>query len=1287
MKTIKKYFKVVFCFLAFAVCSLLMAFAPTMTVVSAASTALNEYKNALEAISMPKSIEAEEGLKIPLLKKCFDSVTNYTIIVTDSAGTTHECAIDSANPTVSGDYFKSIETDAQGNKFVVVTALTDGTYKIVYKVSLGDKTYYSNAYRVEVKNTTYKLDFTKADGSKFLLPKEVKTGTKLELTIPKAKAVDSEDGNGTALDVATEVTVIDGTSKVHVLNATDSDFVSEGTGADTKYYLIANQETTYKVKFTYKDSINRPTVTYTVNATEDFEKPTDFEVSKDPTIKVGKDGVELGKKDIKLPELVAKNSVESDVEYNCDKIVIAKEDDSNVKIELTNNDYTFDMTLEAFNKGLTETDAGYVDSYEDLKGNYVITYTLTDAYGNTTTKSVTIKGVTINSTPTIKLSYDYAVGEEANTVGAETNLKNKYGYDVIMIPAVTVADNIDDNLVVIRAIRNTKTQQVFYVDNFKYNSSTKTYEAVKAEDRTSEDEGDKKVGHTGYNYAEGLNTEKPEYNKAVAFKFDKDGKDVSNYAGTYELEFTVISNALGKNRNTSLYSTGSTKYSFEVLECAMSKYENKDKTDLTVEIGSEVIEEMFVNPNEDLTFNVTASDNDDKRLKTVVYYYYGENPNNGTIKDNIKNTIIEVQGTADDKNDRHILENAKVLEKLGYKLATVNDNGEYVVPFDGYNSEEHTSAVVVAVTYNDYGSVEVDTRTVLFQNTSEYVAPEYEVREYNDLADDSTTFKLGDEIVLPELVFTDAIDEILSTNIMYYVVRENADSITTADYRYPSSKLFGTNVLGGTIVATEAGQHYVVYTATDDAGNTTVVSYTFYVEDTSKPEFSVVGTVNNKNVVNATESDTNSSVEIEVGTEINFNLGVKAYVGTEYTDVTKATKITVDINDHGNSSDVQQSGNRLYSYLFNTPGNYTITFTAEYSDREEATQVINVTVKNPELKWLTEFEIQETAKEEEVVELPDIAASHDAVVTVEVKVNNSTGLKSEVEKVVNDYGKMVWRFETLDKGTYTVIYTATTAFGKLEKEFTIQVGDIVKPTFSMNGVSTLEQDIIYDGNQIEYKLDVKTSGDREFVVTVTSNGKTIYTVNTGLTIYDLDDNGNKTTITDWSEKLTYKLTCDNSDILKEGDKDGQYFISGAGEFRLTLTATDKAGNVATKVIKFNVKNELNVKEDNTDTIVGIVLIVVSLLVLAGVILYFTLTGKKQNKSGKKVKTQKQPKEVSKKVEEKKEVVEVVEEVTEEVAEPEVEEENVVVEESQPETEEETSEDAETESSESDETQE
>jgi len=1269
MKTIKKYFKVVFCFLAFAICSLLMAFAPTMTAVSASSIALTEYKNALSALNMKKSVKAEDGLLIPLLEDgIFNGVTtNYSVVVTDPAGTVHECEIDAANPTVSGNYFK-IEEEG-GKKYVRVLALTNGTYKVVYKinyeVSAGQtRTYYSNAYKINVENVLYKLDFTKADGSKFLLPEEVKTGSdKLEIVIPRAKQVNSEKDQGVLLNAETEVTVIDGNGKTHVLNAQDSLFTSEGEGTNIKYYLNPAVENTYKINFTYKSGVNRPTVTKTVNVTDNYENPTDFKVSKDPTIKVGSNGVELGKKGIVLPELIAKNSVSDDVDYNCESIVIEKEDDSNVNIVLKNNTYTFDMTLEAFNKkedssSLAEGDAGFVDSYEDLKGNYKITYNLKDAYGNTTSKTVRIEDVTVSSKPTIKLSYNYDAGETPNTDGAETSLHLKYGYDNILIPAVSVEDNVDENLIVVRAIRNTKTQQLFYVDNLKYNSSTKSLEPVQPEQRNSDGT---KNGHTGYNYAadESYSTGKElnlgKINQAVKFKFDLADKDIKDYAGEYQLEFQVISNALGKKRTEYLYSTGTTKYSFEVLDCAIDSYKGKTETDLKVEIGSSVVNEMYVDAGEKLQLSVKASDNDDKRLKTVVYYTYNNTLTDAKIQEKIENLI---NTTPDDKK-AHILENSAVVTAMGYKADY--ENSKFVVPFEGYNVATHTSATIIAVTYNDYGSVAVDTRTVLFQNTSENVAPSYVVTNGGSLAIDSAnlddnknTFKIGDVVTLPTVEFIDyknkaqvadgVHDEILSTNVMYYVVGKNGDNIETKDYRYPTGKIFGNNVVGGTINATEAGQYYVVYTATDDAGNTIVVYFTFYVNDTSKPDFSVSYTLSSEDSEGTTVEGINT-IEAELGEEINFNLSVKAFTTEKYEDVTKTSTITVNVDDFGKNLDVQPSGNKKYSYLFNSIGDYTITFTAKYSDREVATQVVNIKIKKPELKWIDEFNVQETAKEDEYVELPYITASHDAKVTVEVKVDNSTGLGEEVAFYESGEGETrtpVWRFKTKDKGTYTVTYKATTDYAELKKEFKIQVGDIVKPTFQMEGISTLEQDILYNGNQIQYKIVVNRTS-RTFVVTVLNNGEEVYSVDTKLKVTDLDDSGNKNTITDWSsENFTYKLTGD-SKVLKEGDTDGVYYISGAGQFTLTLSIKDKAGNESTKVIKFNVKNELNVEEDNTDTIVGVVLIIVSLIVLAGVILFFTLTGRKQKRSSKRVNNKKQNKKVAEKVE----VQEVVEEKVEE----------------------------------------
>ena len=60
MKVIKKYFKVVMCFMAFALCSFLMVFAPTMTALSV-EAAISDYARTINAVKMPKQVDVQNG--------------------------------------------------------------------------------------------------------------------------------------------------------------------------------------------------------------------------------------------------------------------------------------------------------------------------------------------------------------------------------------------------------------------------------------------------------------------------------------------------------------------------------------------------------------------------------------------------------------------------------------------------------------------------------------------------------------------------------------------------------------------------------------------------------------------------------------------------------------------------------------------------------------------------------------------------------------------------------------------------------------------------------------------------------------------------------------------------------------------------------------------------------------------------------------------------------------------------------------------------------------------------
>ena len=239
MKILKKYFKVVMCFMAFALCSFLMVFAPTITVLAAESSITN-YAKSINSVQMPKVVDVEknESLTIPLLEDG-SFADSYTIKVLDPAGYIHTCELNNDGSIVTGKddngYF------SKGDNGIVVSALTNGNYKIVYSVKEGTKEYYSNTYTVNVKNVSYEIDFTQADNSIALVAPEVGVSTSTEdrilVPIPSAKIVGS-DNAGVALDPATEISVTRNGDTVPLSTDASTDFVKDGDN----YYIQPSQK-------------------------------------------------------------------------------------------------------------------------------------------------------------------------------------------------------------------------------------------------------------------------------------------------------------------------------------------------------------------------------------------------------------------------------------------------------------------------------------------------------------------------------------------------------------------------------------------------------------------------------------------------------------------------------------------------------------------------------------------------------------------------------------------------------------------------------------------------------------------------------------------------------------------------------------------------------------------------------------------------------------------------------------------------------------------------------------
>lgn len=1268
MKVLTKYFKVVLCFMAFALCSFMFAFTPTLTAVQAAEMAMTGYNVAINAIKMPTeevdyNTPGKDVFKVPLLAAAglAETATDYTIRVVDPSGYKHDFVV---NGTENDENYFTLS----GNE-LIVKAKNDGEYKIIYIVEENGRTYYSNSYKVTVKNVSYELDFSTpvvdSDNQVIGYTKNlIKTNlavstTAYEIPVAYAKitgqdlSVSASDGSVTNAKASIKVTK-DGAPQE--LNGTNSIFTSN----DGKYFITPSEAGVYTVEYTFEDSANRPTKTYTINVEEGYVA-SDLKLASTPTMPT----IELGKKDITLPKLTVNLEDETNVDVNVTSIVIEKETDSNIKLELANNNFKFDMTPAMFG----------ADSFDDMVGNYRITYTVEDAYGKTLIETFKVDGVTVSSKPTISLSYNYDKTQdnfqENVVLGAETELKAEYASNnEIVLPAVYVEDAVTtdyDDFIIIRTIRKGSTY--YYIDNKKYDEDTNSLVDVESTEKGYNNSGDTNIGNVG---------------KAVKFKFNDNAENIE---GTYYVEYRVITKEV-KERENNLYVSGtSEKYTFKVVaSTALKEY-----TKPTIEITN--LKDSYVKSTDAITVKVSATDELDTRLKNVVFTYSSETNATKTFEEHLNEIVGNLLTTVGTEKNCHILDDERLItgwtvpapveggaatefKGLNYYFDGVSkvEENETKNNFDLDLSRKTGTVNVVAATINDGGYVGTNSKVLTIKDTNDSVAPELKIYEADSIWKDGsniTEFTVGQgvDVKLPEIYVIDT-DKTLSLNVMYYIDSpENSYGAIT--YKSPIGKNFyydntivtGTEVQvidGGTITTSETGVYYVAYTATDVAGNTSVMYFSFIVEDTSKPILSV-------EPVGDDITQTGNTIEGGKGTVIDFETTLRSADGKN--DYTSDENITITVDDNGKGLDYQLSGNSRTSYVFNDYGTYVVTISGKYNDLEADSKVIKVNITKQEIKWLGEFDVPQYASKGETVKLPDVAASNGAVVTVKVVAPGSNESEAvEAVKKTDANGYSYWEFTTSEtsKGTYTVIYTATNDEDTLVEKKSIKVGDNVAPTLTFNR-GDLTQDLVYDGvNDIEYVVEMNKS-KKTFVVKAINNGKEIYSYNIGLTISDKDDLGTVNTNMSWSN-LSFELTGDHVTTGETTSTSTQYLISGTGKYSLKLTIKDSYDNTRTETIDFKVVSESSIDE-NKDTVIGAVLIVVSLVLLAGVILFFTFTGKKGG--AKKVKTSKKEKvakttkaettetakvEETEVVEEKEEVKAEETQVSEEVVEEKVDEE-------------------------------
>lgn len=181
-------------------------------------------------------------------------------------------------------------------------------------------------------------------------------------------------------------------------------------------------------------------------------------------------------------------------------------------------------------------------------------------------------------------------------------------------------------------------------------------------------------------------------------------------------------------------------------------------------------------------------------------------------------------------------------------------------------------------------------------------------------------------------------------------------------------------------------------------------------------------------------------------------------------------------------------------------------------------------------------------------------------------------------------------------GTYTIKYSAQAAIYNGEpvgdpttKSFTLAYGDVQKPTISVE-----------DGF-LNKAADEYARGD-ELILDISK-----------LTFHD-----NVTSVDKLKEKLTITVTNTDTDTALENQGEGTnyvYNLESAGEYEITITVKDEAGWTAERTVTVTVATDASNANEIYKT-VGIVFIVISVVVLAGVVTYFVVSKVKLDKKTK-----------------------------------------------------------------------
>lgn len=386
---------------------------------------------------------------------------------------------------------------------------------------------------------------------------------------------------------------------------------------------------------------------------------------------------------------------------------------------------------------------------------------------------------------------------------------------------------------------------------------------------------------------------------------------------------------------------------------------------------------------------------------------------------------------------------------------------------------------------------------------------------------------------------------------------------------YSNDKIYVDDI---TFTPSLEGEYKIVASNFDVSGMRKIASYSINVTKTEGDKDPISGvaipTTGNVNVAYTLMNPTFEATDIDAGRKYIVrritNAGRMSLMGIDFTAYTTGT---VNFKDGYYLKD-----NGGFEFISSKIG-YDLVVVENATPMFEVQGVMPVTSE------------KSTDEKKVTLTLPSVVASTDfSNAKIELTIKSPSGNILEVSDLGSDSGKISYdpvtnthSFSPTEDGEYIVTYNATAGEKSETKPFSIKVGDLVGPSFTVDDHDT--NAVINSKTNFKFK-----------VINVTS-----------------DEDISKLTFTkrllkpDGSE--AYAISGQGADIAKQIEKDEKVYFDTAGNYTVIYEVKDAVGNPTEYQFTINVSGA-GTNSNMSIKVISTILIIVGVLLIAGVILYF-----------------------------------------------------------------------------------